>query len=82
MASLTVGISSLPAVGYYMAVSALTAKDTSVGIVMTSEVKRAYDVLEKTPRDKVVFISTIFSGSTQAENGEQTAVIVRHLFKK
>ncbi len=68
-------------VALIISVPLVVKPDYHPGIVF-SEVKRAYDVLEKTPRDKVVFISTIFSGSTQAENGEQTAVIVRHLFKK
>ena len=51
------------------------------GIVF-SEVSRAYRVLDTVPEGKTVFISTIFSGSTEAENGEQTKVIVRHLFQK
>jgi len=45
------------------------------------EVKNAYNTIENVPKDKLVFISTIWSGSTQAENGEQTKVIVTHLFK-
>ena len=40
------------------------------------EVTDAYNTIENTPKDKVIFISTIWSGSTAAENGEQTSVIV------
>ena len=50
--------------------------------IVFSEVKRAYGVLDSIPAGKTVFVSTIFSGSTEAENGEQTKVIVRHLFMK
>lgn len=50
--------------------------------IVFSEVSRAYRVLDTVPEGKTVFISTIFSGSTEAENGEQTKVIVRHLFQK
>lgn len=49
--------------------------------IVFDEVTNAYNVLERVPADKAVFISTIWSGSTSAENGEQTKIIVRHLFK-
>lgn len=45
------------------------------------EVTDAYNVVEGMPNDKVAFLSTIWSGSTAAENSEQTAVIIKHLFK-
>ena len=46
------------------------------------EVTDAYNTIESVDENKIVFISTVWSGSTAAENGEQTAVMVKHLFKR
>lgn len=49
--------------------------------VITPEVKNAYAVLNTIPKDKIVFISTVWSAGTLGENGPQTDAIVRHLLR-
>lgn len=44
------------------------------------EVKKAYKVIDTMPTDKTAFLSTVYSGSTEAENGEQLRAILSHLF--
>ena len=46
------------------------------------EVQDAYDTFDNMPNDKVAFLSTVYSGSTQVENGEQLRAILNHLFSK
>lgn len=45
------------------------------------EVKSAYRTIDNMPSDKVAFLSTVYSGSTEAENGEQLKAIMNHLFR-
>ena len=45
------------------------------------EVYDAYNIIESMPLDKVAFLSTTYSGSTEAENGEQLRAILNHLFR-
>ena len=46
------------------------------------EVKNAYKTIDSVPKDKIVLISTIWGPGTVAENGPQTEVLMRHMFKK
>lgn len=45
------------------------------------EVKNAYNIIDCIDKNKIVFISTVYSGSTEAENGEQLRVILSHIFR-
>ena len=44
------------------------------------EVKDAYNIVDTMPKDKVALLSTIYSGSTEVENGEQLRGILSHIF--
>lgn len=45
------------------------------------EVKNAYNIIDNVDKNKIIFISTVYSGSTEAENGEQLRVILSHIFR-
>ena len=50
--------------------------------VIFSEVKHAYQTIDRVPGDKIVFVSIVFGAGTEAENGPQTEAIMRHMFRK
>lgn len=50
--------------------------------VITPEVTNAFSTIDSVPAGKIVFVSIVFSAGTEAENGPQTEVLMRHMFTK
>lgn len=50
--------------------------------LVTPEVHKAFEVIDSIPKDKMVILSCAWGPSTEAENGPQTAAMMRHMFQK
>jgi len=50
--------------------------------VIFQEVSNAYQTINSVPKDKIVFVSIVYSAGTEAENGPQTEAIMRNMFMK
>ena len=50
--------------------------------LVTPEVHHAFEVIDGVPKDKMVILSCAWGPSTEAENGPQTAALMRHMFMK
>ena len=50
-------------------------------IIIFSEVRNAYNTLDRVPKDKAVLISAVWGPGTRAENEPQTEALMRHLFR-
>lgn len=50
--------------------------------LVTPEVHRAFEVIDRVPKDKMVILSSAWGPGTESENGPQTAVLMRHMFMK
>lgn len=50
--------------------------------IVFPEVQNAFQVLDNVSQDQIVIMSTIWGPGTEAENGPQTEVLMRHLFQQ